>query len=491
VGDGENMKAKAFAWDSQNNLGEITAHSKAILACAYRPVKPHSLVTASEDLTINTYKGPPFKFEHSFKDHARYPNSVRFSPDGAFYASVGADSKIFLFNGETGEKVREIGTEKKEQHSGSIFDLSWSPDGKSFLTCSGDKTAKIWDPESGHCKTTFTISKKPQVEDMQISCLWHEDYLLSVSLSGAINYLDVAHPDAPKRVVQGHNTNLAGFAADPKNGVFYVSDVEGRVGVWNFKSGECTWLHGKGHEKTVVALAISADGKTLASVGLDDKIRLNNVSSGNFSDDSTAIGGKPVAVAQANKDKDLFAVVTAQEKLVLFRGNKIVSTTDLHVRPNNVIFSPSDNQLAVSGKDYKVHLFDVSHDAVKPSKVLDNHIKEVNVIAYNSAGNQLVSAGKDRNIYWWVNDKPQNATGWCFHNAQVTDISFSPSNNLMASCSADEGIIIWKDTKTFESTRTTWDAAHCQGVERICFWDEKTVVSLGSDRVIKVWDVSV
>jgi len=310
-----------------------------------------------------------------------------------------------------------------------------------------------------------------------------------VSLSGAINYLDAAHPDAPKRVVQGHNTNLCGFAADVKNGVFYVSDVEGRIGAWNFKSGECQWLQGKGHEKTVVALAVSSDGKTLASVGLDDKIRLNSVDSRSFKDDATALGGKPVAIAAANKDKDLFAVVTAQEKLVLLRGSKVVATVDLGCRPNSVVFSPSDNQLAVGGKDYKVHLFEVSHDNVTKGKVLDSHIKEVNVCAYTADGKALVSAGKDRNIYFWVGEKTQNATGWCFHNAQVTDISFSPTNDRLVSCSADEGIIVWKDTKTYEATRTTWDGAHCQGVERVFFWDDKTVVSLGSDRVIKVWDV--
>jgi len=141
------------------------------------------------------------------------------------------------------------------------------------------------------------------------------------------------------------------------------------------------------------------------------------------------------------------------------------------------------------GKDYKVHLFDVSHDSVKASKVLDNHLKEVNVVAYNSSGTTLVSAGKDRNIFFWINDKPQNATGWCFHNAQVTDISFSPSNEKIVSGSADESIIVWKDTKTYEPTRSTFEASHCQGVDRVFFWDDHTVVSMGSDKVIKVWDV--
>ena len=41
-----------------------------------------------------------------------------------------------------------------------------------------------------------------QVEDQQVSCLWQGSHLLSVSLSGFINYLDVNNPDKPLRVIR-------------------------------------------------------------------------------------------------------------------------------------------------------------------------------------------------------------------------------------------------------------------------------------------------
>ena len=41
------------------------------------------------------------------------------------------------------------------------------------------------------------------IEDMQVGCLWQGDYLLSVSLSGNINYLDVNNPSQPIRIVKG------------------------------------------------------------------------------------------------------------------------------------------------------------------------------------------------------------------------------------------------------------------------------------------------
>ena len=44
-----------------------------------------------------------------------------------------------------------------------------------------------------------------QVEDQQVSCLWQDSHLLSVSLSGAINYLDVNDPSKPIRVIRVRN----------------------------------------------------------------------------------------------------------------------------------------------------------------------------------------------------------------------------------------------------------------------------------------------
>ena len=40
------------------------------------------------------------------------------------------------------------------------------------------------------------------VEDMQVGCLWQGDYILTVSLSGYINYLDRNNPDKPSRIIK-------------------------------------------------------------------------------------------------------------------------------------------------------------------------------------------------------------------------------------------------------------------------------------------------
>ena len=40
------------------------------------------------------------------------------------------------------------------------------------------------------------------VLDQQLGCLWQKDHLLSISLSGYINYLDKNNPSKPLRVIK-------------------------------------------------------------------------------------------------------------------------------------------------------------------------------------------------------------------------------------------------------------------------------------------------
>lgn len=79
---------------------------------------------------MNLYEGPPFKFKHSNKVHSNFVNCVRFAPDGETFVSVGSDSKIFLYNGDSGEKTAEF----TGGHSGTVYSASWSPDGAKLLT---------------------------------------------------------------------------------------------------------------------------------------------------------------------------------------------------------------------------------------------------------------------------------------------------------------------------------------------------------------------
>jgi len=178
--------------------------------------------------------------------------------------TVASDSKIFLFNGATGEKLSEL--KGGAPHTGSIFSVSWSPDSNSILTASADKTVKIWDVATGTATTyvfvfvfififywqelfiqitlcffflcffsTFTFGNT--VDDMQVGSLWQGNYLLSLSLSGDINYLD-KNSSSVSKVIKGHTKPIMSLATKDKT--IFTGDVSGRIGThssWNLQRG--------------------------------------------------------------------------------------------------------------------------------------------------------------------------------------------------------------------------------------------------------------
>ena len=139
-------------WDSGNNVGDISGHTSVILSGDIRQVRPYRLVTCGEDYQVNFYEGPPFKLKKMNKVHNNYATSVKFSPDGEYFISVGYDKKLVLF--DTKECNSEIIADDKKEgsHKSAIIGVHWL-NNKEFITCSLDKTLKIWD------LTTRTVSK--------------------------------------------------------------------------------------------------------------------------------------------------------------------------------------------------------------------------------------------------------------------------------------------------------------------------------------------
>lgn len=72
-----------------------------------------------------------------FRDHSNFVNCVRFSPDGSKFLSVSSDKKGILFDGKSGEKIGELSSE--DGHKGTIYAVSWSPNGKQVSILVGSK----------------------------------------------------------------------------------------------------------------------------------------------------------------------------------------------------------------------------------------------------------------------------------------------------------------------------------------------------------------
>lgn len=172
----------------------------------------------------NIYEGPPFKYKTSLQHHSKYVQSVRYSRNGKLFATGGFDGKIFIYNADTYELIGECGS---PAHKGGVYGVSWSPDGSQLLSSSGDKSCKIWDVESLKAVTQFVMGT--DVLDQQVSCLWQDEHLLSVGLSGFISYLDKNNPAKPLRVLKGHNKPITAMTVSEDKSKIYTGSHDGFV----------------------------------------------------------------------------------------------------------------------------------------------------------------------------------------------------------------------------------------------------------------------
>ena len=115
-------------------------------AVAISPNRPFRAATVSDDTQLVFYHGPPFRFNSVSRNHTKFVYDVASSPDGKSLVSVGADAKVFLYDGKTGESKGAITTDGT--HTGSIFAVGWDKSSSKVVTASADQSIKLWDVET-------------------------------------------------------------------------------------------------------------------------------------------------------------------------------------------------------------------------------------------------------------------------------------------------------------------------------------------------------
>lgn len=483
VGEGRERFGHVFMSETGTSVGEISGQSKPINSCDFRPNRPFRIVTGSEDNTIAVFEGPPFKFKMTKQDHSRFVQAVRYSPTGNLFASAGFDGKVFLYDGTSSDLVGEVGA---PAHAGGVYGVSWSPDGKQLLTASGDKTAKLWDVETRQIVSEFTMGNA--VDDQQVSCLWQNNHLLTVSLSGFINYLDINNPDKPHRIVKGHNKPITVLTLSEDRTRIFTGSHDGHVTDWCAATGENNRIEGVGHGNQINSMRVNEG--MLYTCGIDDALKKVNVEGGVYTGEELKLGSQPKGM-DIYKEQSLIVTATINNVHVI-QDNRILSTLKVSYEPSSVSISSVSGQVAVGGAiDYKVHIYELQGgNQLNEVKVLEQ-LGPITDVCYSPDGKWLVSSDGNRKVvlYGLPEFEIMNKQEWGFHNAKVNCVSWSPDSLLVASGSLDTSIIIWSVEKP--TKHIIIKNAHAQSqVTRLSWLDNTTLASVGQDCNTKLWTIT-
>jgi len=483
VGEGREKFGHVFLSDTGTSNGDITGQTRPINTVDMKPSRPFRIVTGSEDNTAAVYEGPPFKFKGTKTEHTRYCQVVRYSPDGNYWASGGFDGKIFLYTGKDSELLGEL-----SGHSGGVYGLAWDGSSRKLLSASGDKTAKVWDVENKTCIATFKMGEG--VEDQQVGCLWSGPHLISVSLSGFLNFLSLDNPAGPKKVVKGHNKPITALAASGDGKTLYSADSDGRVITWDCETGSNTRLEGSGHGVQVVGVVGGPAQGTLLTTGFDDTLRTVDLSRGEYSGQVISLSAQPRGL---ERSQELVFLSTISSILVI-KGGAVILEEKVEFEPTRLTYSSQLSHLAVGDSSSStVRVYSLVSGGTALDLVTELSLSGSAMdLRYSPDQKFLVTADSNRKVTLFSAgggyEKPHSKE-WGFHTAKVNCVAWAPNSLYVASGGLDTGIILW--SVEAPDKHCILRNSHGQSQVTGLLWlDNSSLVSAGQDGNIKIWNVN-
>lgn len=490
VGDGKQRKGHCITWDSGNTVGEISGHTQAINAVSIRQQRPLRAAAAGDDMNTVFYHGAPFKFNTGIRDkHTNYIYGVGFSPDGSTLVSVGADRKIWLYDGKTGEVKGQIGD---GEHKGSIFGVSWSKDSRKFVTASADKTVKIWDAEVGKVTQNWNIGGEgnSNVQDQQVGVVWppgrSDDLLISLSLSGDLNYLVEGTPE-PRQVVQGHQksiTSMTKLCSSSGDETLWTGSFDGRVCGWDVPTGKAEDIEGDRSSAYIAGLTPTQEGVgRIYSVSWDDTIRSVDVGAKTYTGSSSKLSGQPKAIAAGGTT----VLVATSEGLEIHKDDNKIGDH----KPNFAVTAVAahGNVAAVGGDDSTVQINEISGSTLTPKRDIKSSRDAVSSLAFSPDGSNLaIGDARGRVLVYKVADGSLVNDRWTAHTSRITSMAWDNNATRLVSGALDTNIFVWSLTTPGDWLQVS--NAHKEGVNGVAWIAGGTkVASAGADAAVKVWQV--
>ncbi|MGK7888097.1 MAG: protein kinase [Leptolyngbyaceae cyanobacterium] len=242
------------------------------------------------------------------------------------------------------------------------------------------------------------------------------------------------------------------------------------------------------HDAWVRSIALSGDGRLLASGSGDKTVRLWSVQSGDLLHTLTghstwvraiAISPDAQVVASGSNDKSI-------RLWDVYSGSPLSELQGHSDWVRTVAFMADGQTLLSAGQDKTIRLWDIPSGT--EVQRLTGHQHWVVTLAIDPLGRYVASGSRDRTIRLW-----NLGTGQCFHclkghMGEVLSLAISPNGQRVISSSADQTIRIW-EAKTGQLIHTIQSPQ--QAINAIAISpDGKTLVAGSNDKTICLWDLA-
>ncbi len=381
--------------------------------------------------------------------------SVALSADGRTLVSGSKDHKVRMWNLTRLEGKPRL-LRVLNGHENSVTSIALSADGRIAVSGGEDGTVRVWDlpqPDAVLRGQNMALSadghilvyssgddvliqdlRKPDIEALVLGV--HEGVVHNVAVSAdghtvasssgkdeTVRVWELNRPKAELRVLRGINVSSLSFSAG-KQTLWLANNSSGNVMVWDLTKAD-TEPRVIGRHSDLCSVALSIDGHTLVSGGLNHEVYFWDLTQPEPVARKVGIGGPSVAVS-------------ADGQTVVFGSNE----------------------------DKTVRVWDPSQPEVE-AQVLGEYEGWVNSVAVSAKGQTVVSGNEDKTVLWDLTQPEVEAQVLGVHEGWVNSVAVSADGQTVVSGSDDERVQVWhRDLIEIEEL-----------IPRLCRWVGRNMTS--------------
>jgi WD40 repeat protein/serine/threonine protein kinase len=447
--DGKLLAAADTSWaarlwevDSGKKLKDFEGgHSDVVNAVAFS-TDGRRLATASADALVVVWDVSSGAQVRTLSGHTGGVYSPTFHPDGRRLATSSEDSTIRVWDFEKGRLLLNL-----HGHHGSTGLIGFDRTGARMVSGGADGMIKLWDATVdsdppvlfGHTGWCFGIAYHPGGRIVS-TCGW----------GGNLTW-DAA--SGRKLATIGADEGVPEGIAYSRDGTRLFSATEdGTVKVWNAATG-ALMLNMKGHKGQVFVVAFVSDDLGVVTAGEDGTVRLWDPATGVerkqirthegglIVDRQTTIGlavspdGRRIATVTPSGPARIWELASGRALLT------IGSPTKKKPSGVGIAFDSNGERLAFAGDDNQVLIVDTADGQTLAT--LSGETGEVESIAFAPDGSRIATAGAHRTIRIWDPVRGDELLSLRGHWSEVCGLAWSCDGRYLASVSHDRTVRVW------------------------------------------------